>query len=257
LKRPVIMLPQTILFVPALLSALLSAPALAGLAVVLGLISFVLGIMVSGAYPSMVKAIVDGGQFSIIDALGRAYHRFWSLLGAAILVVIIVALGLIALIVPGIIFITWYAYTTPAIMLEGKGALEGMAASKAFGRDKKWSTFLLLVVFACVGFVILLIQSALSLASPVLGQIASAILEIPVATWAAVAISYTYLTFGPSSVQPAPGVPGFSSAPLASAPPPVQPVASTSIPSSSHFCAFCGSPLRPDSRFCPNCGKPV
>ena len=95
------------------------------------------------------------GQLSVTEALGKAFHRFWTLLGAGILVVLIVALGFIALVVPGIILLTWYAYTVPAIMLEGKGATEGMAASKAFGRDKKGSTFLIFLTAGAVGILFL------------------------------------------------------------------------------------------------------
>jgi len=159
-------------------------------------------LIVSGAYPSMFKAVVEGGQLSMTEALGKAYRRFWTLLAAGILVALLVGLGLIALLVPGIILATWYAYTVPAIMLEDKGVLQGMAASKAFGRDKKGDTFLIFLAILMAGLVLLVVDFIFSLASPLLGQLAYAVLLVPLGAWASVIFSYTYLTHGPCLLPP-------------------------------------------------------
>ena len=90
-----------------------------------------------------MKEALSGQKLTVGEALRLAYKRFWSLLGAGLLVVLIVGVGLIALVVPGVIFATWYSYTAPAIMLDNEGALDGTSASKAFGRDKKMSTIVL------------------------------------------------------------------------------------------------------------------
>jgi len=253
-KHPVIMLPQAVLIVPTLIIDVLNVPAFDPSRIVLGFVLFIFGVIVGGAYPSMVKSAISGTQPSVSEALGRAYHRFWSLLGAGILVGLIVVLGIIALVVPGVIFGTWYAYTVAAIMLEDKGALEGMAASKAFGRDKKWSTFLLFLVLVCAGIVILFIQLLVSFASAALGQVVYAILEVPLAAWIATALSYAYLACGPSSV------PAATEVSVLGVPPPVslqaaQTVASSINSAPAHFCPSCGSPVEAGSKFCRNCGR--
>jgi hypothetical protein len=216
----------------------------------------VIGIIVSGTYPFIVKAAIDGGQFSITDAMRKASHRFWTLLGAGILVGLIVFAGTILLIVPGIIFATWYAYTIPAIMLENKGVGDGMSASKAFGRDKKGSTFLMFLAVGLVSVVILIIiEIVISIAvSPVLGQVIDQLVEIPIAAWIAVIISYTYITCGPSSVARPSGDSSYGIPP----PYPSQQLPTNqSSASQRRFCSSCGSPLEPDSKFCPNCGRAV
>jgi len=223
--------------------------------VVIGILGVVLSVIVTGAYPPLVKAALESGQFSVGEALGKAAHRFWTLVLAGILVVLIVGAGFVALVVPGIILLTWYAYTVPAIMLEGKGATEGMAASKAFGRDKKGSTFLIFLTAGLVGLILLAIESILSLASRALGQIVFSILDVPLAAWVAVMVTYTYITYGPSSAAAMAGAPGIESALDASLQPPATASAPPSAPGG--FCRFCGSALRADSKFCPNCGKPV
>jgi len=255
-SRPLMMLPQLILLVVSLATDLLSSsPTLSPLRVIITLVSGLLSLIVSGAYPSMVKAVLEGGEPSVAESLRKALHRFWTLLAAGILVALIIGLGLIALVVPGIILATWYAYTVPAIMLGDKGALEGMAASKAFGRDKKGDTFLIFIAIVMAALVLLVVRLILSQASPVLGNLVYAVLGVPFGAWASVIFSYTYLTCGPSSVpttttEAAGGV--ASPAPLQ---PPVQ--ANTSLGTPVNFCQFCGSRIAAGSKFCGACGKPV
>ncbi len=164
------------------------------------MLSLVFSPLALGAYPSMVKAAVEGRPISVTEALGKAYHRFWTLLAASILVGAVVVVGTIALVVPGVIFGTWYAYTFAAVMLEDKGTLEGMAASKAFGRDKKGDTFLVFLAIIVASVVLVAVETVFSLASPLLGQLVYAILYVPVGAWISVILAYTYLAYGPSSV---------------------------------------------------------
>ena len=242
LKNPVIMLPQLIVAIPVLvidLFAKTSSPTLALGSVASSLVTFVLTVLVIGAYPVMVKTVIDGGQISISDAFRKGLGRFWSILAAGILVGLFVIAGFIALIVPGIIIVTWYAYTFPAVMLENRGAMEGMSASKAFGRDKKMSTFLMLLAVG-VGFVVVGgIEVAVSAASPVTGRVVNELLTIPLVVWVYVLLSYTYIEYGPSSV-------------LSSAP------GTIGAPSTlARYCPNCGKPVQVGATFCPNCGSPL
>jgi zinc-ribbon domain len=221
-----------------------------------GILSAVLSVIASGAYAPVVKEAIAGKRLTIGEALGHAYHRFWSLVVAGILIVVVVILGLIALIVPGIIFATWYAYTTPAIMLENKGALDGMAASKAFGRDKKWSTFSIFLVFLLAYILVSILGGVLSLGGG--GRVIQTLLDIPLSAWTSVVIAYTYITHGPSAPAPqahpgdAWGMPSAESGMAAGTS-----VGTPSMDGTSRFCAFCGAPLKAGAKFCANCGKPV
>jgi hypothetical protein len=112
----------------------------------------VVGPLVSGMYPTMVEDVSNGRSIGTGRALRKAVKKYPSILGSNILVAILVLLASLLLLVPGIIVATWYYYTTPAIVLENRGALEGMSASKRFARNKKWATFLLLLVAYAVVF---------------------------------------------------------------------------------------------------------
>lgn len=250
------MLPQLMLLVLTVLTDLATASSLRTLRFVLDIVEVVVDVVAAGAYPSMVEAVVDNKPFSVTDALGKAFRKFWALLAAGIIVVIIVGIGLVALIVPGLFFITWYAYTVPAIMLEDKGALAGMSASRAFGRDKKSGTFSIIIVFLVGAIAVELVELGLSVVSPLLGQLVFAILEVPLAAWFSVTLSYVYIVQGPRSMPAAsPSGPGSVSAPPPSTA--VQMPMQPSILTATRYCAYCGSPLKPDSKFCPSCGKPV
>jgi hypothetical protein len=245
-KHPMIMLPQAVLLVPTLLGDLRGGFAIDALRLLAAIFSIVFVVMVYGAYPFMVQEILAGREPALGAALGSASGRFWSLVGGGILVLLIVGLGTIALVVPGIIFATWYAYTVPAMMLEGKGATEGMSASRAFGRDKKMSTFTILLSVALVGLLISVVQISISLFSPAAGDVVSALLDVPLAAFASVALSYAYISFGPS-VNATHESPGMTQTP--------QPQSGTSAP--SRFCTSCGAAVQPGSRFCESCGRHV
>jgi len=255
LRTPVLLVPQAIVLVLSLLGDLANGSSQIGLELVLVFVNLVVSIIVAGAYPSMIQTALGGAQPSVAHSLRQAAGRFWTLLAAGILVGLVVFLGFIALIVPGIIFATWYAYTVPAIMLENKGATQGMSASRAFGRDKKLSTFILFLVIGVIYAVATGVQDVLVLASPLLGHVVYSLLLVPVDAWIAVILTYAYLTYGPSSV-PTPGTFAFGGIPSAPMDQLVPQAGDPSVPP-KRFCRSCGSPVEPGSRFCSNCGQPV
>ena len=107
----------------------------------------------------------------------------------------------IFLVIPGIIFTTWYFYTIPSIMLEGNSATGAMSASKAFGRENKGKTFLILLTV----FVVSAITSSLGLTFYLVGiptefaVVLTLLVEAVVTGWSSIIPSYTYLTYGPPS----------------------------------------------------------
>ena len=142
-------------------------------------------------------------------------------------------------------------------MLENKGVGEGMGASKNFGHDKKGSTFLMSVTVAIVSVVVFLVFLDLLISvavSSLIGQVVDQLLEIPIGAWATVIISYTYITYCPSSITPPSGESNQW------IPPPAyrtQQPGMLTDGSPARFCSSCGSQLGSDAKFCPSCGRPV
>jgi hypothetical protein len=141
-------------------------------------------------------------------------------------------------------------------MLEDKGATAGMAASKAFGHDKKWSTFKVFFVLLIVAVVVFIIEELFSFSGLALaGQVVGQILFVPISAWGSVIAAYIYITCGPSSTAVAVGTLAPGVMPSAYPQPSMQ--AGTPPPPPPRFCSACGSPLEPGARFCRYCGKAV
>ncbi len=155
---------------------------------VLLLISLIVYVIVSGMYPILVKDVVNGASPRLTSASKAAFRKIISLIAASVLVSIVVVIGLILLIVPGLLFLTWFFYTIPALMLEDKGALEAMSASKSFGSNKKLKTLAVIIIFG----VFALIGGVFSLI-PLIGSVISFLIGLFVAAWASVTQSYIYI----------------------------------------------------------------
>jgi hypothetical protein len=63
---------------------------------------------------------------------------YWTLILADLALLFVMALGFIALVVPGFIVITWFALIAPVIEMEGRGVREGFRRSRAMVRPHFW-----------------------------------------------------------------------------------------------------------------------
>jgi len=169
----------------------------------LGLLATIVAyVLVDGAYPILVRSILTGGELSFYEAFGLAYRRFWSLLVAGAIVFGLILSGLFILVVPGIIFATWFLYSLPSIMLEGRGAIDGIRASKAFGQDKKLSTLLILLAVFVVAVIAAPLEPSFSapLGLPAeLGTLLTLLVEATITAWGSIIPTYVYLMYGPPS----------------------------------------------------------
>jgi membrane-anchored glycerophosphoryl diester phosphodiesterase (GDPDase) len=66
---------------------------------------------------------------SIFDLFKRVLPQLWPLVGAGIVVLISVMIGLALLVIPGLALLTIWSMTAPAIVLEGKSVRESLSRS--------------------------------------------------------------------------------------------------------------------------------
>jgi hypothetical protein len=71
--------------------------------------------------------------------------RLGHLLAADVLYAVIVAIGFVFLIVPGLVMLTWFALVAPAVEIEGRTALDGLRRSRELVRRRFWLVFMVLV----------------------------------------------------------------------------------------------------------------
>jgi len=87
---------------------------------------------------------------SAFDSIRVALKRLWPLIGAALAVAVLVALGTLALIVPGIMIGCAYIVTTPVVVCENRSVTQSMKRSADLTRGHRVAVF---VAFLLMGLV--------------------------------------------------------------------------------------------------------
>jgi uncharacterized membrane protein len=166
-KRPWFFVGSTvvILLASGLINAVTSAidTALSGSAeepsIVGGLLSLGLGTLLSMGATAFYLAAQDNPDTVDLSALWHP-QPFWKFLGASILFAIVIAIGLVLLIVPGIIFALMFMFTTFVVIDRELGPIEAMKESHRITYGHKWSLLgftLLLVLINLLGAIALLL----------------------------------------------------------------------------------------------------
>ena len=110
---------------------------------------------------TLVEAVADvrdgRADLSIGETFSRARPHIWTLLGAGILAALGIVAGLVLLIIPGLVLLTWWSLIAPVIVLERVGVMESFGRSRGLVRGHGWSVFGVIVLT----IVILLIVSLL------------------------------------------------------------------------------------------------
>ncbi len=99
----------------------------------------VLGIWINIAIIKMTQTVLKNEKTDFVKVANEAWTVFWSYLWVSILVGVITLLGTIALVIPGIIFFVWFAFSALAVVLDGKKGNEALFASKAVVKGRFFS----------------------------------------------------------------------------------------------------------------------
>src|SRR5205814_4533453 len=70
-----------------------------------------------------------GKNFTIADAFSKGFRRFWPVLGVAIVSGVIIFVGLVALLVPGLIALCMLYVAVPACVVEEWGVVQSLTRS--------------------------------------------------------------------------------------------------------------------------------
>jgi hypothetical protein len=137
---------------------------------VISVIAAILGNMLcQGALTKSVSEFYLGNEITVGQAYKFVLPKLLTLIGAGFLVSLIVFLGFIMCIVPGVIFSLWFALTTPSIIVENLRATKGMSRSKALASGNLGKVF-------CIGLLVMLITWAISIPFGMAGMIVGRIL---------------------------------------------------------------------------------
>jgi hypothetical protein len=149
----------------AILSAL--ATAVGGVVAVLVAFLSIVGLfLVQAALVEAVADIRDGrADLSVEETLKRGASRIAPVAVAVILAGIGIFIGLLLLVIPGLILLTWWSLIVPVIVLEGAGVFESFSRSRTLVRGHDFQVFgvilLEFLLVIVVGLVLALILDLL------------------------------------------------------------------------------------------------
>jgi len=201
--------------------------------IVLGILASALRLAGTALYTGFVVKLVedvrDGRRDETVgDLISSAAPFILPLIGFGILFGFGVAIGLVLLIVPGLILLTFWSVGAPAIVIERAGVFDAFGRSWRLVRGEAWSVFATIVVVflivIAIGIVLGLIGFALGDAGGVVASIVSSAITAPIF---ALAASVMFFDLGggttpapPTSVVDAPRPGEAEPTPPASEPPP-------------------------------------
>jgi hypothetical protein len=183
---------------------------------------------------------VEKGQADLGASVRFAASRLLWIWALSIVVGIIVVLGFIALIIPGIILAIMFCLALPVLIIEKKGVLESMGRSRHLVGQRWLKTFATFIVLGLIIIVASVIVSAISglfgFAGPVVNGLLSAFYQplIPI-----LLVVYYYSNLARIAAIPADRMP---------MPP------TGLVQAGTRFCPSCGTQLDSAATFCSKCG---
>jgi hypothetical protein len=127
-------------------------------------ITLAFGALITGALSWAVSQRYLGKETSIGEAYAAVgVATFFQLIGASLLYGLIVAVGFVFLIIPGIIFLVRFAFMPEAIVLEQRGVFDSLGRSWALVSGSFWRVLGYgLVIYIIVFFIELVVGGAIA-----------------------------------------------------------------------------------------------
>jgi len=134
-------------------------------------VMIVLQYLLTGAIVYGALQHLDGHKPSIAASLMQALRRIVPIILVAIITTVLVWIGMVLLIVPGIIIALMICVAIPVVMVEGPGVFASLSRSRALTKGSRWRLLgLLLVAFIGTAVVSMIISMVLGVAMLFLGD---------------------------------------------------------------------------------------
>jgi hypothetical protein len=102
----------------------------------------IFGPIPAAAIVTVLAGRMTGRRVTYLAALRAGFHHWGRLLWARFTTGVLIGLGTLALIVPGVMLAVRYSLVDPIVVLEGAGASDSRERSSALTRGRRWSIFL-------------------------------------------------------------------------------------------------------------------
>lgn len=184
------------IFVPiGILSGIVATSGSLALVLVVSVLSAIGQANYTGAVVGAVEDLRDGRRDHDVGELLRgAVPYIFPLIVTGLFYGLCIAVGLVLIIVPGLIFLTWFSLFAPAIVIEQRGIFDSFNRSRELVRGNGWRVFGVLVVAFLIQAVVqnILNRIGINADSLVLRTILSIIGGVITAPIMALAVSVVY-----------------------------------------------------------------
>jgi hypothetical protein len=147
-----------------------AAGGLMGMLLVIGIISMVLGTISHGVVVAMAKEAIETGKTSINSGINAVVGKIGHLVVAAIIVSLIVMIGIVFFIIPGLIAAFLLMFTFVGIIVKNLNAIEAMQKSFELVKANLKDSIVLFTAILVVGFLFSIASNFLNVI-PLIGQL--------------------------------------------------------------------------------------
>jgi hypothetical protein len=153
-----------------------------------GIVGWITNSFTTGITIKFTSDLMEKDQANLQTSFNFTLTKVLYLLVASIITGVIIVLGLIALLIPGIIFALMFSLVNPVIMLEGTGILGSFSRSRALVSNRWLKTLVLMliigIIVATVGGIVTIITAPFGIVSPLISGVLNAFITpiIPIAT---------------------------------------------------------------------------
>ncbi len=116
----------------------------------LSLVTFVLSLVIWGAIIARIHAVQHGESLTAREAVAVGLRRFPVMLGVVLLAMLMLGVGFLLLVIPGIYLLVRILFAPFAAITESKGVTESIRYSFELTRGRWWRTFLLVTIVSIV-----------------------------------------------------------------------------------------------------------
>lgn len=204
-------------------------------AVLSAIVVLIFGSIAQGTAIKLASAGIENEQVGVWASLRFTISKLLSIWVLEIIVGVIVILGLIALVVPGIILAIMFSLVLPVLLIENPGVIESLGRSRELVGGRWLKTFAFLLVLG-------IIVSIASLIGNGIGSLFGS-----GSTFVSDLVSALYTPILPIGLT----VYYHSNAARIAPHPPVQ---APAVQAGMKFCSNCGVQLESSAAFCPKCG---
>jgi hypothetical protein len=131
------------------------------LGAIAGFIAIAIQQLIQGSLTRGAAGALIGREVDVKGSYQYAFSRLWGLIGLALLIAIVVGVGLLLLIIPGIIFAVFLAVAVPAFIIERLGVTASMSRSWQLVSGSWWHVLLVIFVAGLIASVINQILTAI------------------------------------------------------------------------------------------------